>query len=585
MTHRSPLRPRPAGLPGWLLAAAFGVVAVAVPRAQAPLRTLSLVATTDLHGYIDPRNGLGGLAVFGGYVENLRAVRRADGGGVLLVDAGDTWLGGTASNLSEGAVVVDAYNALGYTALAVGNHDLEFGVADAWWARPGQPPDLRGALKARARQARFPFLAANLVDTASGQPVAWPNVQPSAMVDVAGVRVGLVGVMTRDALSLTLAPNVEGLATTPLAEAVVREARALRARGATVVAVVAHAGGACGDLARADDLSSCDAGAEIFEVARALPPGLVDVIAAGHTHDAVAHHVAGVPIVQAYSWGRAFGRVDLRVRADAGVVEAAVIHAPHEICAWRHASTGACAVEGTVGAVRAVYEARPVVPRDTVRAAMADTLARVQQLRATGVGLALEAPIVRGDGPGDSPLGNFVADAVRAAVPGADAALSFGGGPGGLRADLPPGPVTLGTLYDVFPFDNRIEVVGLTRADLEVLVRDHRQRPRWGARALGVSGLTITDGCGGSGTEVSVAGADGRPLPPAQVLTVAMSDFLAARARRLGVGRVREGGRDGPLVREALVAWVRGLTRGAGRYTATSVRWRMAAVTPDACAP
>ena len=53
---------------------------------------LSLVATTDLHGYVFPRDGAGGLAVFGGFLANLRAARAADGGGVVLVDAGDTWL-------------------------------------------------------------------------------------------------------------------------------------------------------------------------------------------------------------------------------------------------------------------------------------------------------------------------------------------------------------------------------------------------------------------------------------------------------------------------------------------------------------
>ena len=59
------------------------------------------------------------------------------------------------SNLSEGALVVDAYNAMGYAAEAVGNHDFDFGSVDSPAARqlPGDP---RGALKARAAQARYP---------------------------------------------------------------------------------------------------------------------------------------------------------------------------------------------------------------------------------------------------------------------------------------------------------------------------------------------------------------------------------------------------------------------------------------------
>ena len=68
--------------------------------------------------------------MLGGYIDNLREARAADGGGVLLLDAGDTFQGGIESNLSEGLVVVDAYNAMGYTALAVGNHDFDYGPVD-----------------------------------------------------------------------------------------------------------------------------------------------------------------------------------------------------------------------------------------------------------------------------------------------------------------------------------------------------------------------------------------------------------------------------------------------------------------------
>ena len=61
--------------------------------------TLSIVGTSDLHGYFMERNGRGGIGVFAGYVNNLRAARKADGGAVLLLDAGDTFQGGMDSLL------------------------------------------------------------------------------------------------------------------------------------------------------------------------------------------------------------------------------------------------------------------------------------------------------------------------------------------------------------------------------------------------------------------------------------------------------------------------------------------------------
>lgn len=536
---------------------------------------LSLVATTDLHGYVFPRDGAGGLAVFGGYLANLRAARAADGGGVVLVDAGDTWLGGIESDMSEGAVVVDAYNALGYSAAAIGNHDLEFGPIDAWWAAPGVPADLRGALKARAVQARFPFLAANLAERGAGAPVAWPNVRPSAMVEVAGVRVGLVGVMTIDALSLTLAPNVAGLVVTPLVPAIVREAGALRARGAQVIVVVAHAGGSCAAFDAPDDLTGCDDTAEIVHVARALPPGLVDAIAAGHTHDAMAHRVNGIPIVQAFSWGRAFARVDLDVdtaRTDVAVT-ATTVHAPTMVCAWT-APAAACAPGPSDTAMRPRYEGRPVAEDPGVAAAMAPALSRVAAVRARPLGAVLEASVPRIAAGGESPLGHLFAEAIRAAVPGATVGLSYGAGPGGLRADLAAGPVTVGSLYDVFPFDNAVEALWLTGAELARLAEDHLSRPRWGARSLGLAGVQVRVTCDGPRPAVALEDDAGRPIAAEARVLVALPDFLAARARRAGLGQA-VAVEPPVLVREAAEQWMR---RARPAVPPSLVdRWRVAA--------
>src|SRR4029079_6864355 len=140
--------------------------------------TLSIVGTSDLHGAALPASGLGGLPLLAGFVNNLRAARAADHGAVVLLDSGDTFQGGIESDLSEGAMVVAAYNAIGYTAEAIGNHDFDFGsVDDPDSAQTAA--DLRGAIKARAAEARFPFLAANLIDEASGRVVEWPNVHRS----------------------------------------------------------------------------------------------------------------------------------------------------------------------------------------------------------------------------------------------------------------------------------------------------------------------------------------------------------------------------------------------------------------------
>ena len=163
--------------------------------------------------------------------------------------------------------------------------------------------------------------------------MAWPNVQPSTLVERSGVRIGIVGVMTLRALSMTLAANVGGLTVAPLVESLAAEATALRRRGAQVVIVAAHAGGVCEDFASPADLSSCHDGAEMFEVVRQLPRGLVDaVVGRAHPQRGGARGQRGAdraglllgPVVQPRG-----PVVDRRT----GLVTARRIHPPREVCA------------------------------------------------------------------------------------------------------------------------------------------------------------------------------------------------------------------------------------------------------------
>src|SRR4051812_26518131 len=152
--------------------------AAAPPQAPARPLTLSIVATSDVHGHVET------LPWLGGHVANVRAARAADGGGVLLVDAGDLFQGTLESNLGEGTDVVRAYNQMGYAASAVGNHEFDYGPEGPEVTVRSPEDDPRGALKARAREAKFPFLVSNIIDEHSGAQISWPNMPPGVLVEV-----------------------------------------------------------------------------------------------------------------------------------------------------------------------------------------------------------------------------------------------------------------------------------------------------------------------------------------------------------------------------------------------------------------
>jgi len=502
--------------------------------------TLTIVGTSDLHGH------LRALPLLATHLGALRRERAADGGGVVLVDAGDMFQGTLESNLVEGASVVDAYAALGYDAVAIGNHEFDFGPvgprATAAVPVAGGEDDPRGALQARIRQAPYPFLAANLRRKGEGEH---PGLGvPSTLIDRAGITVGIVGVTTEGTPHTTIAANVHDLEIAPLAATIAAEAASLRARGATVVVVAAHAGGRCTAFADPDDLASCEPDHEIMAVARALPPGAVDVIVAGHTHQAMAHRVGGVAIVQSYALGAAFGRVDLVIDKTSGHVVSNMVHPPRRLCAGEGADPddppAVCDARDDAG--------EPLVPDAAVAAVIAPALAAADVVRERLLGPTIAAPFVA-KRRAENPLGNLFVDLMLRARPDADAAIINGGG---LRADLPAGPLRYGALYESFPFDNRFARVRLKAGDFAAMIAGSLG----GGAFFSLGGLEAVAACDGPNLGVTLLKA-GVPLAADQEIVVLASDFLATGGDRAFAGLQERGLatvtlEEDPPLREAL---------------------------------
>jgi 5'-nucleotidase len=520
--------------------------APARPQQSARKVKLAVIGTSDLHGHIDM------LPALAGHLANLRASGEVDA--TLLVDGGDLFQGTLESNPNEGAAVIAAYNQIGYAASAIGNHEFDFGP-EGERAVPGPGDDPRGALKARAATAHFPFLAANVIDSATGKPVAWPHFAPSAMVERAGVRIGIIGISTESTPHTTMASNFAGLSIAPLAATIAGEAARLRGRGAQVVVVTAHAGGRCRDLDDASDVASCEPDQEIFQVARALPPGAVDVIVGGHTHAGVAHEVAGIAIVQSFANGVAFGRVDLVVdpARPGGAVLERHIHSPRFVCGERSAPKSDRDAE-PAACHPSPYAGRPVAPDAKVAAIVEPYIASARKLRDSELGVVVDAPVRRAWAQ-ESALGNLFADLMRASARDADVAITNGGG---LRADLPAGPLTYGALYQAMPFDNRFARVRVTGAQLGHIVATNLMKE---GGIFSLSGVRASARCRGAELEVTLVRQGGRRVRDRDRLVLLTSDFLATGGDAMLAGLELPDGAvhldEGAPIRDALAEVLR----------------------------
>jgi 2',3'-cyclic-nucleotide 2'-phosphodiesterase (5'-nucleotidase family) len=472
--------------------------------------TITVIGTNDLHGALDR------LPVFGGYLDNLRAVRAAEGGGVVLVDAGDMFQGTLESNINEGRYVVAAYNALGYTAATAGNHEFDFGPEGPATVAASVDDDPRGALKARAAEAKFPILTSNVLDAESGNRIKWPNMPPSTMATVAGVQIGIIGVTTEATPFTTMPANFVGLEMLAPAVAITTEAQRLRDAGAQIVIVAAHVGSRCKSLDNPTDLSSCDHDEELFHMVEAIPPGAIDVIVAGHTHAAMAHRLGDVAVIESYSNGRGFGRVDLRVNAS-GTVTAVTIAKPQDVCPLD--------ADGNPVPARDChdrsYEGKPVVANAAVKAIVEEAMVAAKQRADEPLGVELTATVLKAYDR-ECALGNLFTDLMLASHPKADVAMTNGGG---LRADIPAGPLTYGRLFNANPFDNRFAIVRLTGRDLRRMVTNNLGS---GSGIFSYAGVTVTATCNGAALDVKLTRASGKPVKDADPLVLVTSDFLAS---------------------------------------------------------
>jgi 5'-nucleotidase len=511
------------------------------PVTQKGSRTITIIGTNDLHGALDR------MPLFAGFVANARAARQADGGAVLLLDAGDMFQGTLESNLAEGADVVRAYNKLGYTAVAVGNHEFDFGPEGPEAVAKSIEDDPRGALKQRLAEAQFPFLVANINDEKTGQRIKWKNLPSSTLVEVAGTMVGIIGAATESTPYTTMPANFIGLKMAPTAEAITKEAKALRARGAQVIVVTAHIGSACKDLTNPNDTSSCKTNEEVFNVISDLPKGLVDVWIGGHTHAAIAHRISDIAVVESYSSGRAFGRVDLRITDTH--VSGVTIHRPKLMCALDKDDNPVSVAECQPGD----YENQPVVADADMKKIADEAIARAGKLRDEKLGVTLTSVMTKSYAL-ESAEGNWFTDLMLAARPEAQVALTNGGG---LRADIPAGELTYGRLYEALPFDNRFAVIDLKGKHIRRLVTTNIQR---GSGIYSWGGLVAKARCTNGELAVDIK-VRGKPLVDEASYKLVTSDFLASGGDISAIGRLKlpEGSikMTDVIIRDALAALLR----------------------------
>jgi 2',3'-cyclic-nucleotide 2'-phosphodiesterase / 3'-nucleotidase len=294
-------------LPLLLALAAFASIG-GVASAPAPLRAhITIMATTDLHGNILPVDYYTNKPDNRGLAKAATVIKQArkDEPNLLLIDSGDTIQGTPLAyyhnkkNNAPPDPMMLTMSALHYDAMAVGNHEYNFG--------------LQVLGKARG-EAKFPWLSANTYRKGTDETAY----DPYLVKEVNGVKVGILGLTTPGVPNWENAQNYAGLEfREPVSEAK-KWTAILRERERVDLVIVAMHMGLEEDLRTGEkNPGQVPNENEAIRIASEVPG--IDVILMGHTHREVPSLVInGVLLAQANHWGRHVARVDLYLEKDNG---------------------------------------------------------------------------------------------------------------------------------------------------------------------------------------------------------------------------------------------------------------------------
>ncbi len=456
--------------------------------------SLTILHVNDTHGHIIPyvqksvnsERQVGGAEYLAKMIERERA---ANPDGTILLSAGDMFQGTPVSNLFHGKPVIEIMNYLHYDAMALGNHEFDWG---------------QDVLQSIISSASFPVISANVFER-GGRHIR--GVKPYLMLKRKGVRIAVIGITTPETCYTSKPGNLTGLTFVWPEKVLPAIIRRVRAKGASIVVVLSHDG--------------LDADRELARNVRGI-----DIIVGGHSHTAIRDPVieSGTVIVQAGSNGIYLG-----------VLNVTFDRVKKKIVSYTR--------KDELRLVSPASQLDPNVARivDKYEAQVKTEFSKV-------IGTAT-ADLTR-DSTRESDLGDIVTDAMRDAS-GAQIAFQNGGG---IRADIPKGPITLEAVFTALPFDDDLVSMDLTGEQIRELL----EKSVLSENMLQVSGIQIVyDLSKPAGEKVASIEVAGKPMETRATYRVVTNDFLASGGNQFNVFKKGQNISVGPSQRDAVADYIR----------------------------
>ena len=477
----------------WLLSSA----SVCAQEETAPAATgleprkIVILHTNDVHGRVGPERGRGGLTRIATLVKQYRA---ANPNNVIYLDAGDVAQGTPVSSFSKGAAAFSAIAAMHPAAGTIGNHEFDWGVDQLLEMTVG---------------ACYPFVVANVLNPDTNKPIFAPYL----VTEVDGIKVGIIGVISKETVDIVKRGNTGGLIFVDPATTVRNYLPAMREKGAQLIVALSHCG-----------LE------EDKQLAAAVPE--IDFIVGGHTHDALEHAIN----IGGHTWIAQAGKYAQNL----GVNELSVSPYNGKIL-------------GVESKLIPIGEKDTTIEDPEVLSILKKYEDKVKPIMAEVVGkLKGDFSKQTGEECADCPLGNAICEAMCKSTNSDVAFYNFGG----IRLDkLKSGEVTRGDFFALMPFDDALRVLQVKGSVIKNVL-DYAAAVK-GHGPIQGSGFTCTlDKAKGEARDIVI---NGEPLDLEKTYRLATTEFLAGGGDGFGMLRGEEVVENGEFAREVMVEYLKGL--------------------------
>jgi len=429
-------------------------------------KEIVILSINDFHGALAPAGKNVGAVKL---VDAIKTEKAKNPEGTIIVSAGDNYQGSAMSNLMYGEPVSAVFEEMGIELSAVGNHEFDWGIDRITkWAEDGG----------------FTFVCTNIYDIRTNEPVDWA--EPFAIIEREGVKIGFIGLATPETAYKTLKANVVNYEFRDPVEIITEWVPKVKDAGADIIIALTHLG------------SFQDKEGNITgEAAVLCGVDGVDAVISAHTHQRVCGLVNGKPFVQAYKYGRSFGKLTFIFDENNKLVSAE----PFLDNLYARADT----LKDDTNML-AIYEKYDEELRPVLGKILGKTTVALDHDRWAGPSL----------------LGEWTCEIMKDAV-GVQIGMTNGGG---LRCPVPAGEITAGKLYEVMPFDNYLYTMKLLGADVKANIEHGIMNEDIGW--IQISGVRVTyNSKAEAGNRItSMVLEDGTPIEMDKYYTVVTNDFM-----------------------------------------------------------